>query len=506
MSGRVFLVGAGPWDPSLITLRGRACLAEADIVLYDYLVNPAILRWAKPEAQQVCVGRPPTRMTQTEICRYLVGQANQGHTVVRLKGGDPFVFGRGGEEAQALAAAAIPFEVVPGVTAAVASAAYAGIPVTHRDYGSTLAFCTGHQREDGPDDDLNWSALAAMDTIVFYMAARRLARLRDHLIAAGRAPATPVALVQWATSPRQRTIETTLGELLQTIEKSSISAPIIVVIGEVVELRSAIQWVEQRPLHHRRIVVTRSREQADSMVGAIEDLGGEAIHYPVIQFERMPSELIDQAVDDLRAYDWVVFTSTNGVRFFLEAVFEKGLDARVFGQTKLACIGPATADALTRWGLKADLVPNEFIAESLLASLTRQGVAGARICIPRARVARPQLPAGLRAAGAQVDVVPVYETTMATSRPVDMFSETAKVDLISFTAASTVKNFCAAVDTSQLAVIMRTVPAACIGPITAEAARSAGFRVDVVADEYTIPGLVAAIETWGRRHKGKETE
>ena len=343
MAGRVYLVGAGPWDPGLLTLRGQSLLRRADTVLYDYLVNPEILQHTRAEAHLIPTGRAGRRMTQDQICQRLVDECRLGRQVVRLKGGDPFVFGRGGEEAEALRREGLDFEVVPGVTAAIASCAYAGIPVTHRDYGSTLAFCTGHLREDEPADELNWDALAAMSTVVFYMAAKRLDSVREQLLAAGRSPTTPVALIRWATRPDQKTLITDLNELVRVAAEHNMGAPLTVIVGEIVNLRQAISWCEKRPLFGQRIVVTRSHQQRGLMSTRLSDLGAQVIPYPTIDFEPI-REGLAALMPNLSTFDWIVFTSVNAVDYFLNQVLETGVDFRIFGATKVAGIGPATSD------------------------------------------------------------------------------------------------------------------------------------------------------------------
>ncbi len=496
--GFVYLVGAGPWDPGLLTLRGREVLARADAVLYDYLVNPALLAHCRAGCEHVPAGARPHRITQEQINAALVERAQAGQVVVRLKGGDPFVFGRGGEEAEALRAAGVPFEVVPGVTAAVASAAYAGIPVTHRGFGSTLAFVTGHPRADRDEDAIDWAALAGMSTIVFYMGRRRLRDLADALIAAGKPGATPVALVRWATRPDQRTVVTTLAEVADTAEAQDLAPPLTIIVGEVVGLRDHIAWVERRPLHGRRVVVTRSEAQQADLAERLLELGAEVLPLPTIAFEPGDGPAMQAAVAALHTYDLVVFTSVNGVDHFLDALYAAGRDPRAFGGARIAVIGPATARRLRARGLVADVVPAEFVAEGLLDALDVDGLRGKRVLLPRAEVAREVLPDTLRAAGAEVDVVPVYRTVGPAVDPaVRARGGAGDADLITFTASSTVTHFCRLFDDPTLAAIQARTRAACIGPITADTARAAGFRVAVEAETYTVRGLVDALAAWG---------
>jgi uroporphyrinogen III methyltransferase/synthase len=498
-SGFVYLVGAGPWEPGLLTVRGRALLEVADVVVHDYLVNPELLELAPTDARIISVGRPPSRMTQDEINAELIRCAQTGLVVVRLKGGDPFVFGRGGEEAEALVQAGVGFEVVPGVTAAVASAAYAGIPVTHRLFGSTLGFCTGHFRGERGDDGVDWQALAQMSTIVLYMAAGRLESIAAELIAAGRAPETPVALIRWATRPDQRTVVTRLDEAGKALTESGLEPPLSIIVGDVVSLRTRIGWYEQKSLFGVRTVITRSKGQQGALANRLRELGAEVNALPTITFEAGSPEVMDEAIRRLADSDWVIFTSANGVDFFLEAVYERGFDARVFGGTRIACIGPATARRLAERGLTADRVPSEFVAEALIEEFLTQGVEGQRILIPRAEVARDILPDRLREAGADVHVAAVYRTIAPeVNEALRLDVASGGIDVVTFTSSSTVKNFCGLFQPEELSAVMKNIVAACIGPITAREAEEAGFLNRVVADTYTIPGLIEALDGWGK--------
>ena len=493
--GYVYLVGAGPWDPGLLTLRGRELLERADVVVYDYLANPEHLQHVRPEAERVPARGSEGRIDQDALSALLVARARAGKVVVRLKGGDPFVFGRGGEEAEALAAAGVPFEVVPGVTAAAAAAAFAGIPLTHRGFGSTLALVSGHQSGDAPEADHDWRALAQMSTLVFYMAARRLAEIAAALVGAGRDPATPVALVQWATRPDQRTVVTTLAGCARDAEP--LTPPLTVVVGEVVGLRDRIGWYEQRPLFGTSVVVTRSRGQQDGMAARLHELGAEVVPLPTIAFEAGDPVALDAAVGALGTYDWVLFTSANGVDYFVDALHARGLDLRAFRSARVGCIGPATARRLARRGIVPDVVPEEYVAEGLLEALLAEGVGGRRFLVPRASVAREILPDTLRAEGATVDVLPVYRTVPPEVDP-EVRDRVARgaVDVVSFTSSSTVTHLCGLFDADELAVVQARVKAVCIGPITARTAREAGFEVAAVAAVYTMPGLVDALVRW----------
>lgn len=501
-TGFVYLVGAGPWDPGLLTLRGRELLARCDVVVYDYLVNPRHLDHLSPEAERLPVGRKPDRLDQDRINDLLVERAKAGKVVVRLKGGDPFVFGRGGEEAEALVAAGLPFEVVPGITAAIAGAAYAGIPVTHRNFGSSLTLVTGH-RAVFANDDLDWQALARMSTVALYMSVRRLEAIRTALIEAGRDPQTPVALIRWASRPDQQTVTCTLGDCAETARREGLEPPMTILVGAVVELRARIAWYEQRPLWGRRVAVTRSKAQQGPLAHRLEELGAEVVPLPTIAFEATPTAPVEAAIGRLSGYDRVIFTSANGVDYFLDALYAAGRDPRAFGAAKLACIGPATARRLRQRGLVADAVPERFVAEGLIDALVAEGVAGQRILIPRAEVAREVLPETLRAEGAEVEVLPVYRTVSPAVDPAARARIVAgEIDLVTFTSSSTVDHFRALFDDGEFDAIRAHVGAACIGPITADTARRHGLEIAVVARRYTVPGLVDAMAGLGRRVDG----
>jgi uroporphyrinogen III methyltransferase/synthase len=471
----VALVGAGPGDPGLLTVRGAELLAAADVVLYDSLAEASLLELAPSAAERVFVGkRPGAPMPQAEINALLVDHVRAGRRVVRLKGGDPFVFGRGGEEAAALAAAGLAFEVVPGVTAAVAAPAYAGIPVTQRGLATSFTVVTGHSRH-AVDTETNWEALAvAGGTIVVLMGVAHRGEIAGRLQAGGLARDTPVAAVQWGTRPDQRTVRTTLSGLGDAV----LEPPATIVIGAVAALDLA--WYEARPLFGRRVVVTRAREQSADAVAALREVGADVVELPVIQFAD-PADggaALREAVAKLGTYAWVVFTSANAVHRVLALV----RDARDFGAARLAVVGAKTAEALAAHGLVADLVPERFVAEALLEAWP---AGTGTVLLPRAAVARDVLPEGLRARGWRVEVVDAYRTVAA--RPSEAeWAAAVGADAIMFTSSSTVANY--------LAVTERVPPVvACIGPVTAHAAEAAGLRVDVVADESTVESLVAAL-------------
>lgn len=507
-AGKVYLVGAGPGDPGLLTLKGRDCLAKADVVLYDYLANPQLLAHAPSTAERVYVGRRGrgAYLDQTEINRLIVQKAQEGRTVVRLKGGDPFVFGRGGEEAEAIAAAGIPFEVVPGVTAATAAPAYAGIPVTHRTLASTVAFVTGHEDPTKESEALEWPRLAtAHGTLVFFMGMKNLPTIVARLIEGGRSPETPVALIHWGTWGKQRTITGTLSDIVAQCRAAKFEPPTLIVVGEVVRLRRQLNWFETKPLFGKRILVTRPRTQAVEFSGLLADAGAEPVECPTIETVPPPSwEPVDAVVGRLSEFHWLIFTSVNGIPPFMARLSAANLDARALAGLKICCIGPRTAEELHRYGLRADVVPVEYQAEGVLDALRKEGVSGCRIVIPRAEVAREVLPEQLRAMGAEVHVVPVYRTV----RPDVSFEEVRvglrdrTIDMVTFTSSSTVRNFAELFDDrDELRRATAQVPVACIGPITAETAREHGLEVTVQAGVNTIPGLAQAIVAYYQQVK-----
>ena len=483
----VYLVGAGPGDPGLITVRGAELLARADVVVHDRLVDPSLLQQAAPAAELVDVGKWPGASSgarQEEINALLVERGRAGLEVVRLKGGDPFVFGRGGEEALALAGAGVDFEVVPGVSAAVAVPAYAGVPVTHRGLSSSFVVVTGRAGEgrSGPD----WEVLARSGaTIVVLMGVAHRGEIAGRLLAAGLPPETPVAAVRWGTRPEQRSLRTTLAEL----GDADLEPPTTIVIGRVAGLDLA--WFERRPLFGRRIVVTRATDQASTLVDRLRALGAETLELPTVAV-RDPADggaALARAAAELGRYDWVVFTSANAVDRLLALV----PDARALGGARVAAVGPGTAARLGRWRVAPDLVPAEAVAESLLDALPDPPAGGGRVLLPRAAVGRDLLPDGLRARGWQVDVVEAYRTERVAPAP-ELVAAARAADAITFTSGSTVTGWVEAAGPDAVPPVV-----ACIGPVTADAARACGLSVDVVADVHTIDGLVEALVATLRR-------
>ncbi|MGV8074519.1 MAG: uroporphyrinogen-III C-methyltransferase [Syntrophobacteraceae bacterium] len=496
--GKVYLVGAGPGDPSLLTIKGRDLLRQAEVVIYDYLANEELLKYVPPEAERIYVGKKAGEhtMSQNAINDLLVEKGMTG-IVVRLKGGDPFVFGRGGEEAQALVAAGIPFEVVPGVTAAIAVPAYAGIPLSHRDFAGSMAFVTGHEREDKGDSKIAWDKLAcAVGTLVFFMGVKNLPDICKNLITHGRPSTTPVAVIRWGTTPDQETIVGTLEDISEKVRQAKLKPPAITVVGDIVGLRKELNWFENRPLFGKRIVVTRSREQASDFKAALVEAGAQCIEFPTIEIKPPSSwEPLDAAIAKLSSYDWAIFTSVNGVRYFVDRLWDSGLDVRELKGVRLAAIGPKTADELRKFGMRPDLVPEEYRAEALIDGLSGEDLKGKSILLPRALVARDVLPETLCRLGANVDVVPAYQTVLPTSQSGEILNRLrlGTIDCLTFTSSSTVSNFFALIEKEELILLPARPAIACIGPVTAQTAEGYGLETDVIPSEYTIPGLVRAI-------------
>jgi len=502
MSGKVYLVGAGPGDPGLFTLKGAACLKKAQVVVYDYLANPELLALAPAQAERIYVGKKGGQHTkrQEDINRLLCDLAAAGKTVVRLKGGDPYVFGRGGEEASALAQRGLAFEVVPGVTSAIAAPSYAGIPVTDRRATTEVAFITGHEDPTKPGSTINWASLAGIGSLVFLMGVKNLPHICTQLMAHGKPADTPAAAVRWGTMPKQRTVAGTLADLPQKVAAAGLEAPAITIVGQVVGLRDELLWFERLPLFGRRVVVTRTREQASRLSGQLRELGAEVLEIPTIAL-RPPADgrPLAQACRNIESYDWLIFTSPNGVQAFFAALAEAGKDCRALYRAKVAVIGPATGQALAKRGLKPDLVARTFVAEGLLQSLAEYDLAGARVLLPRAAEAREVLPETLASQGAKVEVVAAYET-VAPPESAKALREALEqgFDAVTFTSSSTVENFLALLDQAGRDELIRRSQSgqtclASIGPITSETARQHGLAVAVEPAAYTIDALVEAL-------------
>ncbi|HZE21542.1 MAG TPA: uroporphyrinogen-III C-methyltransferase [Desulfobaccales bacterium] len=495
----LYLVGAGPGDPGLITVKGLEVLRRADVVVYDQLANPDLLREAPAKAELIYVGKKAGAhaLPQGGINELLVQKARAGLTVVRLKGGDPFVFGRGGEEAEELAAAGVPFEVVPGVTAAVAVPAYAGIPVTHRRYTTLVTFITGHEDPTKAASTVPWAALGPNPgTLVFLMGVKNLEENCRRLIGAGRPPETPAALIEKGTTLAQRTVVGTLATIAARAQEAGLRPPAVLVVGGVVELAGSLTWWENRPLWGKTVVVTRSRQQASRLVAVLSAAGARCLEVPTIEIAP-PADFapLDAALAQLSRYDWLIFTSDNGVQAFMERLYHMGLDVRTLGQVRLAVIGPATAQALRDFGLVADVVPDTFQAEGLLAVLAPRLLGGTRLLLARAEQARDVLPQGLRQIGAKVDVVPVYRAVPPLTVPPEAAGELAagRVDLLTFTSSATVHNFVGLVGKERFQELAGKAAVASIGPITTATLSEYGVTPQIEPDAYTIPALAAAI-------------
>ena len=484
---KVYLVGAGPGDPELITLKGKRLLEQADCILYDHLANAKLLDFAPRSAERIYVGKKKSdhALTQDQICELLVERGRRGLNVVRLKGGDPFIFGRGGEEAEALADAGVPFEVVPGVTAPLGIAAYTGVPLTHRDHTSAVTFVTGHDVSG-----IDWTKVGSSETVVLFMGLTNFGEIAARIIAGGRSKDTPAMAVRWGTRPDQEVIEGTLATLPGLIRERGMKPPATIVAGEVVGLRGKLSWYEKLPLFGVRVIVTRAREQAGAFCEMLRSLGAEPVELPAIEIRSSPDYArLDRAITGLREYDWLIFTSANGVRYFLERLDLSPCDLRSI-RSRICAIGPATREALERFHLKVDVMAKEYVAEGLLNALEGYDLAGARVLIARAAVARDLLPRELTRRGAKVDVVEAYRTVA----PPDLAAKAAEVlparpDWITFTSSSTVQNLVEAVGPEPL----RRIKVASIGPVTSAMLRQHDIPVAAEASTYTVPGLVDAM-------------
>ncbi len=513
--GKVYLIGAGPGDPKLITVKGLEALRKGDVVVYDRLASPSLLAELKPGAEKIYVGKLPDRhtMKQEEINRLLVDLALRGKTVIRLKGGDPGIFGRVGEEAGLLAEHGIEYEIVPGVSSVTAVPAYAGIPVTHRDFASSVTIVTGHENPDKLDQTIRWDHLAACtDTLIFLMGVGRIRHIAAQLMQHGKSPDTAVALIRWGTTTAQETLTGTLSTIAGLVEQSGFQSPAVIVIGSVVELRKKLAWFEHKPLFGQRVLVTRARSQSSELAALIEEWGGEACEFPVI-VTRLPADpqklrMLDESLKRVDSFEWIVFTSANGVEFFLQRLMALQLDIRLLSKAKIAAVGPKTAEALQRFALKADLTAEKFVAEGLLQALIPQLQAGQRILLPRADIASPLLPEELKQRGFDVTEADAYETVISEDNDEAVIERIQRheIQVITFTSSSTVNHFisiCSKHGISKADIQQALI--ACIGPKTAETAARHGLHVDVTAEEATIRSLLEAIAAkTGSGRKNKE--
>jgi len=497
--GKVYLVGAGPGDPGLLTLRGRELLKKAQVVIYDRLASPRIMEFVNPEAEKIYVGKRVGKhvANQHEINELIVAKAKEGKEVVRLKGGDPFIFGRGGEEAQILAENHIDFEIVPGVTSAIAVPAYAGIPLTHRSYTASVAFITGHRRFDNKEADVDWEGLAkGVGTLVFLMGMTNLPNITENLMKFGRRPDTPVAVIRWGTTPLQESITGTLSNIAQLVKEAGFRPPAIIVVGDVCKVRDKINWFERQPLLGKKVLVTRTRQQASALVALLERKGAGCIECPTIEVRQVKdTSVLDAAIDSASTFDWIIFSSPNAVKFFFLRIDQLGKDVRILGGARVATVGASTAKELKKHHIRVDAIPDDFRAEGLIRLFSKMNMQGARVLIPRAVKAREILPQALEQMGAAVLVAPTYETVAPQVAPQTLeLLEEEIIDVVTFTSSSTVSNFFKAVPPHLIKKVLSTAKVACIGPVTAETARQKGLEVNVVPDESTIPSLVSAIE------------
>ncbi len=488
----VHIVGAGPGDPGLMTVRSLELVESADVIYYDRLIPPTALDRARPEAELVYVGKRPgvVNVPQQEIIERMIESARQGLKVVRLKGGDPFLFGRGAEEAEAIREAGFDFEIVPGVTAAIAATAYSGIPVTHRQDASAVAFVTGHEDPSRPDGAVDWPALAAFPgTLVFYMGVGRLAENNQRLIAGGRSPDEPTAVIQQGTMPSQRVVVATLGTIADEAAREEIKAPALVVIGQVAGRRESLRWFEDRPLHGRTVVVTRARAQASGFARTLRSLGASVVELPAIAIEPLiDSDEVSRVVETISGYDLICLSSPNGVEQLFKALHRHGLDARALAGVDIAAIGPGTGEALASHRIKADVVPERSVGEGLVRALGRFELKGRRVLVARAEQGRDVVPDALRDRGAEVDLVALYRTVRGTPDPRSV-EAAADADWITFTSASTVENLTLAMP-DGLPAKARIVS---IGPITSAAVREAGLEVAAEAVSHDLDGLLEAL-------------
>ena len=499
-NGIVYLVGAGPGDPSLITLRGMECLKNADVVVYDYLANELLLNHAPESAERIYAGKIGGRHNQgqDEINSALVAKAQEGKIVVRLKGGDPFVFGRGGEECEALRNAGIPFEVVPGVTAAVGASAYAGIPLTHRDITASVAFVTGQEGKEKDESNIDWDRLSiGGGTVVFYMGVTTLRRNMQRMVEHGRSPDTPVALVRWATTPCQQVLTGTLSNIADLAEESGFKPPAVTIVGEVVSLREKLQWFDKRKLCGKRIIVTRAADQAGEFSTMLTARGATVLECPTIRLVEPESwQLLDLALRDLSGYDWLVLTSGNAVHCFFRRLESLGLDARALAHCRVCAVGPKTAATVRSYGIKSDLVPTDYKAEGVVQEFSRLDLHNSRVLYPRADKARDIIPHELQRLGAHVDSPVAYRNILPERlHPETLFAlEKRSVDCITFTSSSTVQNLAAMLGEELMLDMLKGVVVASIGPVTSKSCRALGLKVDLEPAEHTLDALTEALE------------
>ncbi|MFH2011854.1 MAG: uroporphyrinogen-III C-methyltransferase [Pseudomonadota bacterium] len=497
--GKVYLIGAGPGDPGLITLKGIECIRKADVIVYDYLANSKLLEYANKDVEFIYVGKKGGDHTysQSQINSIIIQRAREDKVVARLKGGDPFIFGRGGEEAEELVASGVSFEIVPGVTSAIAVPAYAGIPLTHRDFTSNVAFITGHEDPTKDESSIAWDKISTgIGTLVFLMGVKNLQKIVKNLIKNGRDPMTPVAIIRWGTLGRQDTVTGTLETIIELAKEKNITSPVITVIGDVVGLRDKLNWFETKPLFGKKIIVTRARSQASEFTNLLREYGAEPIEFPIIEVRPPLSfDTLDKAIDNLEKYDWLILTSVNGVRFFFERLRTRGRDVRDLKGIKICAIGPRTAGDIEKSGINIDFVPDEYKAEAILEGLKKIGIEGKNILLPRAEEAREILPEEIRKSGGNIDVVIAYKNVkpLEDKETIKGLLKEGIIDVITFTSSSTVKNFAEMFERDELLSLIKGITVASIGPITAETAKKLGIKTDIMPENYTIPDLTYAI-------------
>ncbi|MDR1616898.1 MAG: uroporphyrinogen-III C-methyltransferase [Syntrophomonadaceae bacterium] len=497
--GIIYLVGAGPGDPGLFTIKGKSVMETADVVVFDRLVSKRILAYAPQGAEMIYVGKKAGEhvMSQDDINAVLAQKAEAGKTVVRLKGGDPFLFGRGGEEAQYIRERGLDFEIVPGITSAAAAPAYAGIPLTHRDNNSSLTIIAGHESPEKNQSSVNWELLGkSKGTLVFLMGVKNLRFICRRLMECGKDADTPAALIRWGTWPEQLVLTGRLDTVARLAEERNIRPPAVIVIGKVVEMREQLAWLEKKPLWGKKIVVTRTRAQAGVMAEKIQALGGEAIEFPVIAVERETDlKNLHNALKNINHYDWLIFTSVNGVNIFWDEVIKYGLDIRAFYDIKIAAIGAATRKALEGRGLKVQSVPAEFRAEGMVEALSKEIAGGQWALLPRARGARTLLPDSLRGRGVRVNEIYLYQAVTDAGTNHTLRDDIIKgaFDYLTFTSSSAVDNFVKIIGQENAVTLDKKVRVSCIGPVTADTAEKYGFTVHVRADVYTVDGLLEAV-------------
>ncbi|MDD3472512.1 MAG: uroporphyrinogen-III C-methyltransferase [Syntrophaceae bacterium] len=508
--GTVYLVGSGPGDPGLITVKGLEKIREADAIIYDYLAGQEFVRQARPDAELIYVGKTGKEhtMEQGQINDLLIEKARQYNCVVRLKGGDPYVFGRGAEEAEELVEAGIPFEVIPGVTSAIAAPSYAGIPVTHRDYASMVTFITGHENPEKQQSSIDWANLANnKGSLVFLMGVKNLEVITSSLIENGMSPETPAALVRWGTTPDQSSFLSSLEKIAEESVARKFKAPAVLVVGAVASLKPKLDWYEKKSLFHKRVLITRSREQSKKMAERILSQGGKPILFPTIQIQP-PDDFkqLDSAFESIRSYHWIIFTSVNAVQAFFGRFFELGYDIRDLAGPKFGAIGPVTASTIRAFGIKVEILAEQFVAEGVLEAFTHEDLRNKNILIPRAEKARDILPYGLKDMGANVNIVNVYRTGLPDDLDVDHIRQllrNGEIDIVTFTSSSTVSHFVKVIGREEVQDMLKEVVLASIGPVTSQTIRDFGLVPTLEASEYTVDGLLAAIEafiTAGKRN------